>query len=53
MDDLRTFGSDDSGQGLVEYGLIIAVIALAVIVSLVLLRGQIANTFSTAGNSLT
>ncbi len=45
---MRRFVSDDEGQGLVEYGLIIAVI-----VAMVFLRGQIENIFSNIGNNLT
>jgi pilus assembly protein Flp/PilA len=44
---------DDEGQGLVEYALIIAVIAIAVILAMVFLRGQIENIFSNIGNHLT
>jgi pilus assembly protein Flp/PilA len=44
---------DDDGQGLVEYALIIAVIAIAVIVAMVFLRGQIQDIFSNIGNNLT
>ena len=44
---------EDDGQGLVEYALIIAVIAIAVIVAMVFLRGQIQNIFSNIGNNLT
>ena len=44
---------DDEGQGLVEYALIIAVIAIAVIVAMVFLREQIQNIFSNIGNNLT
>jgi pilus assembly protein Flp/PilA len=40
------------GQGLVEYALIIAFIAIVVIVAMVFLRGQIQNLFSRVGNSL-
>jgi len=40
-------------SGLVEYALIIAVIAIAVIVAMVFLRGQIQNIFSNIGNNLT
>jgi len=47
------FISDDRGQGLVEYALIIAVIAIAVIVAMVFLRDQISNIFSNIGNNLT
>ena len=43
----------DDGQGLVEYALIIAVIAIAVIVAMVFLREQIQNIFSNIGNNLT
>ena len=47
------FLHDDEGQGLVEYALIIAVIAIAVIVAMIFLRGQIQNIFSNIGNNLT
>ena len=50
---MTTFIRDDSGQGLVEYALIIAVIAIAVIVAMIFLRDQIANIFSNIGNNLT
>ena len=48
-----TFIREDEGQGLVEYALIIAVIAIAVIVAMVFLRGQLQNIFSNIGNNLT
>jgi pilus assembly protein Flp/PilA len=44
---------DDEGQGLVEYGLIIAVIALAVIGAMFFLQTQIQTIFSNIGNNLT
>ena len=47
------FLRDDEGQGLVEYALIIAVIAIAVIVAMIFLRGQLQNIFSNIGNNLT
>ena len=50
---IERFLRDDDGQGLVEYALIIAVIAIAVIVAMVFLRGQIQNIFSNIGNNLT
>jgi len=46
------FFREEEGQGLVEYALIIAVIAIAVIVAMVFLRGQIQNIFSNIGNNL-
>ena len=47
------FLREDDGQGLVEYALIIAVIAIAVIIAMIFLRGQIQNIFSNIGNNLT
>lgn len=47
------FWRDEAGQGLVEYALIIVVIAIAVIVAMIFLRGQLMNEFSNIGNSLT
>lgn len=51
--DIAHFFRNDDGQGLVEYALIIAVIAIAVIVAMLFLRGQIQNVFSNIGNNLT
>jgi pilus assembly protein Flp/PilA len=50
---IQSFIREDDGQGLVEYALIIAVIAIAVIVAMIFLRGQIQNIFSNIGNNLT
>ena len=47
------FFRNDEGQGLVEYALTIAVIAIAVIVAMIFLRGQLQNIFSNIGNNLT
>jgi pilus assembly protein Flp/PilA len=47
------FWREDEGQGLVEYALIIVVIAIAVIVAMVFLRSQLQTLFSNIGNSLT
>jgi pilus assembly protein Flp/PilA len=51
--DLQQFIRDEEGQGLVEYALIIAVIAIAVIVAMIFLRDQLSNIFSNIGNNLT
>ena len=48
-----TFWRTDDGQGLVEYALIIAVIAIAVIVAMVFFRNALQNEFSNIGNNLT
>jgi pilus assembly protein Flp/PilA len=47
------FFADEHGQGLVEYALILAVIAIAVIVAMIFLRDQLSNIFSNIGNNLT
>ena len=51
--DLRSFMHDETGQGLVEYALIIAVIAVAAIVAMLFLQDQLSNVFSNIGNNLT
>jgi pilus assembly protein Flp/PilA len=50
---VRNFSRDEDGQGLVEYALIIAIIAIAVIVAMTFLRDQISQIFSNIGNNLT
>lgn len=50
---MRTFWSDEGGQGLVEYSLVIVTIAIVIIVAMVFLRGQLSNQFSNIGNNLT
>jgi pilus assembly protein Flp/PilA len=47
------FLREDEGQGLVEYALIIAVIAIAVILAMIFFRDQLINYFSNIGNNLT
>jgi len=42
----------EAGQGMVEYGLIIAAVAIAVIIAIFALGPKIASMFSTAGASL-
>ena len=43
---------EESGQGLVEYALIIAIVSLGAIVALGFLSGKINTLFSKAGNTL-
>jgi pilus assembly protein Flp/PilA len=50
---MRQWMRDEQGQGLVEYALIIAVIAIAVIVAMIFLQGQLQAIFSNIGNNLT
>jgi pilus assembly protein Flp/PilA len=47
------FLRNEEGQGLVEYALIIAVIAIAVIIAMIFFREQLSNYFSSIGNNLT
>ncbi|MBA3318611.1 MAG: Flp family type IVb pilin [Gemmatimonadales bacterium] len=46
------FLGDESGQGLVEYALIIALVAIGLIAILTLLRNSIGNVFNTTRNTL-
>ncbi len=50
---MSNFVHQEDGQGLVEYALILAVIAVAVIVAMLFLRDQLSNLFSQVGNNLT
>jgi len=43
---------EESGQGMVEYGLILALIAVAVIGILIVMRGKLQNIFNAANNGL-
>jgi Flp pilus assembly pilin Flp len=46
------FANDERGANLVEYILLIALVAIAVIVGINFLTGKVNNKFSQAGNSL-
>jgi Flp pilus assembly pilin Flp len=46
------FTKDEQGANLVEYILLVALIALAVIAAVVFLRGQVGSKFSEAGSKL-
>ena len=50
---LRTFLADDRGQGMAEYAIIIAVIALALLITQVFFADRIKEFFSNIGNMLT
>ena len=43
---------DEEGQGMVEYGLIIALVAIIAVVGLTFLGPKISNMFNTAANHL-
>ena len=46
------FGKDEEGASMVEYILLVALIALAVIAAVVFLRGQVSSKFDTTGSKL-
>ncbi len=52
MSILEHFAADESGQGLVEYALIVALVAIGLIAILVLMRTSIGNTFNGSKNEL-
>ncbi len=47
------FAPKEGGQGLVEYALILVLVAIVVIAALMILGPIIGNTFSTINDSLT
>ena len=49
---LKWFAQEESGQGMVEYGLIIALVSIAVIVVLGLLGGELNKVFTNVKGKL-
>jgi pilus assembly protein Flp/PilA len=49
---LRRLLSDDRGQGLVEYALIVALVSIVAIAALKFLGGKASNTLNNAANAL-
>lgn len=52
MESMKTFFNDESGQGLVEYALIIAFVSIVIIAVLVTFRGSIENVFNNISGEL-
>lgn len=50
---IKHFFQEEEGQTLVEYGLLISLIALVLIAVLTLLGSRIRNNFNATGNQLT
>jgi len=48
----KALWADESGQGLVEYALIIALVAVGLIAILLVLRNSIGNVFANAASQL-
>jgi pilus assembly protein Flp/PilA len=49
---LKNLFNDDSGQDLIEYALVAALLALSALAAMSPLANKIANEFNTVGNSL-
>ena len=49
---LKNLATEDSGQGLIEYALVAALVGLGAVASLNLLRNTIANTLGVVDNQL-
>ena len=52
VDLLKSYWSDESGQGLVEYVLIIALVAIGMTVVLILFRNRIGGVLNTVATDL-
>lgn len=50
---MRAFWVDDRGQGMIEYALVIVLIAITLLLTQVFFADQIKNFFSNVGNNLT
>jgi pilus assembly protein Flp/PilA len=53
VDKIKGLVIEEQGQGMTEYGLVLGVIAIAVVGILVTMRGQITAMFTNASNKLT
>ncbi|WP_426454042.1 Flp family type IVb pilin [Paenibacillus sp. S-38] len=52
MNKLRALVTEEQGQGMTEYGLVLGLIAVAVVATLVMLRTEITNIFTDALNTV-
>ena len=50
---LKNLMNDESGQDLIEYALVAALVGLGAVASMQSLANSIGNTFNSVGNSLT
>lgn len=53
LNKFKALVSEEHGQGMTEYGLVLGVIAVAVVSILVIMRGQITTLFQDASDKLT
>jgi pilus assembly protein Flp/PilA len=52
MERIKNFFKDESGASAVEYGLLVALVAVAIITAVSLLGTNLTNTFNSAANTL-
>jgi pilus assembly protein Flp/PilA len=50
---LKNLMTEDSGQDLIEYALVAALVGLGAVASITALKNSIANTFNSVGSQLT
>ena len=50
---LKNLATEDSGQDLIEYALVAALVGLGAVVSITALKNSISNTFNAIGTELT
>ncbi len=50
---LKNLRQEESGQDLIEYALIVALLALASVAAMSTIAGKISNVFGEAGNQMT
>jgi pilus assembly protein Flp/PilA len=53
MKKMKSLFTEEQGQGMTEYGLVLGVIAVAVVVALVALRGQITTLYNNVVTAIT
>ncbi|MBW5447512.1 Flp family type IVb pilin [Cohnella sp. CFH 77786] len=52
MNKMKALVTNEQGQGMTEYGLVLGLIAIAVVGILIALRGQITALFTKANNTI-
>jgi pilus assembly protein Flp/PilA len=52
LDTFKRFWADESGQGLTEYALILALVSVGLLAVLVIFRNAIGNVFDNVANAL-
>lgn len=53
LNKIKSFVSDEKGQGMTEYGLVLGIVGIGVIVALIALRDQISNLLTNITGTLT